>query len=109
MAKEVLLYGRIDSEKAELFHESLQEIEGNDEMMLRINTIGGSPEYGWGVTAMWNEIKTPKKIRVDGQAHSFGAFMLCYTENTEAVKHKFCLKPLRLKHRNQYRKYYHLM
>ena len=85
MAKEVLLYGRIDSEKAELFHESLQEIEGNDEMMLRINTIGGSPEYGWGVTAMWNEIKTPKKIRVDGQAHSFGAFMLCYTENTEAL------------------------
>ncbi len=85
MGKEVLLYGRINSEKAELFHEALQEVEGNDELMLRMNTIGGEPEYGWGVTSMWNEIKTAKKIRVDGQAYSFGTFMLCYTDNNEAL------------------------
>lgn len=85
MGKEVLLYGRINSEKAELFHEALQEVEGNDELMLRMNTIGGEPEYGWGVTSMWNEIKTTKKIRVDGQAYSFGTFMLCYTDNNEAL------------------------
>ncbi len=85
MPKEVLLYGRIDSETATMFHESLQEIEGNDEMMLRINSIGGSPEFGWGIISMWNEIKTPKKIRVDGQAHSTAAFLLCYAEYTESL------------------------
>ncbi len=85
MAKEVLLYGRIDSEKAELFHEALQEAEGNDELMLRINSIGGEPEYGFGIIAMFNEIKTAKKIRVDGQAHSTAAFLLCYAENAEAL------------------------
>jgi ATP-dependent protease ClpP protease subunit len=85
MAKEVLLYGRIDSYSANEFHDALKEIEGDGEMLLRINSEGGSPEYAWGIISMWNEIKTPKKIRIDGQAHSSAAFILCYAENAEGL------------------------
>lgn len=85
MAKEVLLYGRIDSYSANEFHTALQEIEADGELLLRINSVGGSPEYGWGIISMWNEIKAPKKIRIDGQAHSAAAFILCYAENSEGL------------------------
>jgi len=83
--KQILVYGRIDSYKAAEFGETLNEIDSESEVVLRINTEGGSPEYGWGMIAMFKDLPNPKSIKVDGQAHSMGAFMLCYVNQSEAL------------------------
>ena len=85
MSKQVLLYGRIDSYEAKEFNERLSEIEESEEVLLRINTEGGVPEYGWGIISMFNDLPNAKKVKVDGQAHSMGAFILCYVDNCEAL------------------------
>lgn len=84
-AKQLLLYGRIDSYEARDFNTAMQEIEEEDEILLRINTQGGSPEYGWGIISMFKDMPNVKKVKVDGQAHSMGAFILCYVEEAEAL------------------------
>jgi ATP-dependent protease ClpP protease subunit len=43
-----------------------------------MNTPGGSVYDGYGMIAKYNEFPNGKKIKVDGRADSFGAFMLCY-------------------------------
>jgi len=84
-SKQILIYGRIDSYKAQEFSNSINEIEEDDEIMLRVNTEGGSPEYTWGIIAMFKDLPNAKKIKVDGQAHSMGAFLLCYVNESEAL------------------------
>jgi len=84
-SKQILIYGRIDSYKAQEFNASLSEIEEGDDVLLRVNTEGGSPEYAWGMIAMFKDLPNSKKIKVDGQAHSMGAFLLCYVEESEAL------------------------
>lgn len=83
--KDILLYGRIDSYEARSFNMAMQEIEEDDDIILRINTQGGSPEYGWGIISMFKDLPNPKKVKVDGQAHSMGAFVLCYVQEVEAL------------------------
>ena len=83
--KTLLLYGRIDDYKSCEFNESIQELESDDEILLRINTTGGSPEYGWGIISMFKDLPNVKKVKVDGQAHSMGAFILCYVQESEAL------------------------
>jgi ATP-dependent protease ClpP protease subunit len=87
MPKQILLYGSIDSYSANEFNEAIQEMElaPDEELMLRINTPGGSPEYGWGIISMFKDLPNVKKIKVDGQAHSMGAFILCYVKEAEAL------------------------
>jgi ATP-dependent protease ClpP protease subunit len=85
MSKQILLYGHIDSYNACEFNETLQELETTDEVVLRINTTGGSPEYGWGIISMFKDLPNAKKVKVDGQAHSMGAFILCYVNEAEAL------------------------
>lgn len=84
--KTILLYGSIDSYKARDFHAAVSSI-GNDteEVLLRINSPGGSPEYAWGMISMFNELKNPKRILVDGQAHSMGAYFLAYANDVESL------------------------
>ncbi len=83
--KQILLYGRIDSWEAKEFSAAIKEIETEDEVLLRINTQGGSPEYGWGIISMFKDLKNVKSVKVDGQAHSMGAFILCYVNESEAL------------------------
>jgi ATP-dependent Clp protease protease subunit len=85
MAKEVLLYGEIRSYTATEFHQSLQNVGENDDVALRINSPGGSPEYGWGMIAMFKDLPNKKTIKVDGQAHSMAAYFLCYAESVEGL------------------------
>jgi ATP-dependent protease ClpP protease subunit len=85
MAKEVLLYGEIRSYTATDFHQSLQAIGEDDEAVLRINSPGGSPEFGWGMVAMWKDKPNKKRVKVDGQAHSMAAFFLCYADSVESL------------------------
>lgn len=74
---EILLYGAIYSDTAALFHEKMQEA-GEEPIIIRVNCIGGEPEYGWGMAAMFNEFKGPKEVLIDGQAASMGMFFCCY-------------------------------
>lgn len=84
--KTILLYGSIDSYKARDFHASLSSVvDETEELLLRVNSPGGSPEYGWGMASMWKELKNPKRILVDGQAHSMAMFFLAYSDNVESL------------------------
>jgi ATP-dependent protease ClpP protease subunit len=82
---EVLLYGEIYSYSAQEFITAIQEIGGNDDLTVRLNTSGGSPEYGWGMVAKFSEHKGKKLVKVDGKAHSMGAYFLCYADDSEAL------------------------
>jgi ATP-dependent protease ClpP protease subunit len=84
--KTILLYGSIDSYKAREFHAAVSGItDESEEVLLRINSPGGSPEYGWGMISMFKDLKNPKRILVDGQAHSMGAYFLAYANDVESL------------------------
>jgi ATP-dependent protease ClpP protease subunit len=84
--KTILLYGSIDAYKAREFNAALSAIsDESEEVLLRINSPGGSPEYGWGMASMWKDIKNPKRVLVDGQAHSMGMFFLAYANDVESL------------------------
>ena len=87
MAKEILLYSGINEYSSVEFINSVNELEPNDELKMRINTEGGNPQYGWGMIAKFNEFEGKKSIKVDGQAHSMGLMFLAYTnkENIEIL------------------------
>lgn len=88
MAKEVLLYGQIDAcsstDFINIFNESTEE---TDEIIVRVNTPGGIPEYGFGLVSKFSEYTGKKKVKVDGKAHSMGLFFCVYAakENVEAL------------------------
>lgn len=81
---EVLLYGEIYSYSAQEFITALEDAK-NDNLTVRINTSGGSPEYAWGMIAKFSEHKGKKLVKVDGKAHSAGAYYLCYADDSEAL------------------------
>lgn len=88
MAKEVLLYGSIDSySSSEFIREFAEAEEGNEPITVRVNTPGGSPEYGFGMVSKFAEYTGEKKVKVDGKAHSMGLFYCVYApkENVEAL------------------------
>jgi len=87
MAKDILLYGRIDCESVSEFFENISEAQDGDEttpLKIRVNTGGGEPEYAWGALAKISEL--PNKIMaVDGKAYSAGTFACCYVDEVEAL------------------------
>ncbi len=85
MPKEVLVYGSINEYSARDFMTSFAGIEENDELNVRINTNGGSPEYGYGIVAKIREHAGLKNIKVDGQAYSMGSFICIYSDNVTAL------------------------
>lgn len=88
MAKEVLLYGTIDSYSSSEFIKEFAELEAeNEPITVRVNTPGGSPEYGFGMVSKFAEYTGDKKVKVDGKAHSMGLFYCVYAlkENVEAL------------------------
>lgn len=87
MTKEVLIYGPIDYySSTEFFKQVAEATEENPdgEIVYRINTGGGEPEYGWGIIAKIQETKN-KRIKVDGKAHSMGLFTMCYVDDVECL------------------------
>lgn len=84
MAKQILLYGEIFDYSAGLFMENMEDAK-DDDITLRINTIGGDPESGFGMIGKWKEHTGEKKIQVDGKAFSMGTFFLCYVDYAEAL------------------------
>jgi ATP-dependent protease ClpP protease subunit len=85
MPKEILLYKRVDSESSIEFIDKMNELDGEEEAVARVNGPGGEPEYGFGMVAKWSEYQGPKRIKVDGKAYSMYAFLLLYSENNECL------------------------
>ena len=77
---EVLLYGPIESYTVPDIIKEIDEHAEADELTMRINSGGGSPEYGWGVIAKFAEFTGKKRIANDGKAFSMAAFASLYTE-----------------------------
>ncbi len=77
MAKEILLYTSFNSWSVSDFITSLEDNKGTD-IIVRMNTPGGSVYDGYGAIAKFNEFKGNKSIKVDGRADSFGAFFVAF-------------------------------
>lgn len=84
MPKEILIYSRIDEWSAPEFINSVEEAKDQD-ISVRVNSEGGSPEYGWGMIKKFSEHTGEKNVKVDGCAHSMAMFFLCYADNVEAI------------------------
>lgn len=85
--REILLYTSIYDWSAGNFITMLDAAKGED-IAVRINTNGGSPEAAFGMIAKMAERKSMKKntkVKVDGKAHSMGAFLLAYADEVEAL------------------------
>ena len=83
---EILLYGSIDGESSSDFIEDFTEKTANNEdVLVRVNTSGGNPEYTMGMVAKFSEYKGKKKVQVDGKAYSGGMFFCCYADDVEAL------------------------
>mgnify|MGYP006921289540 CR=1 FL=1 len=84
MVKEILIYTPIYSYSAEAFIKAMEESKNGD-IVVRVNTPGGSPEDGWGMIAKFAEHKGKKLVKVDGRADSMGAYFLAYADDAEAL------------------------
>ncbi len=82
--KEILLYSIIFDFTAEELINSIEEAKSQD-IVLRINSNGGSVEDAWGAIAKFREHTKGKKIKVDGVAKSMAAHFLSYTDDVEVL------------------------
>jgi len=82
--QEILFYSPIYDYTAAKFITDLEAAK-NQDVTIRLNTNGGSPEAAFGMIAKMAERTKKTYIKVDGKAHSMGAFTLAYSSNTEAL------------------------
>jgi ATP-dependent Clp protease, protease subunit len=85
MAKEILLYTSIHEWSSADFIKAVDEVGKSEDIVVRVNTNGGSPEYGFGMIAKLQEHEGDITIKVDGKAYSMGLFMLAYADKVEAL------------------------
>lgn len=86
MPKELLLYGQIHAESSrEFLKEYAETVAEGDDLVVRVNTPGGSPEYTFGLIAKFNEHAGNKRVKIDGKAYSMGLFFACYTPEVDAL------------------------
>lgn len=81
MAKDILLYGSIREYNALYFHQQIKDALHEDEaedLKLRINCDGGSPEYAMSVINKVKDTPNFTEIIVEGMAHSMALYSLCY-------------------------------
>lgn len=81
---EVLMYGGIDSSSTIDFINNVNLVD-DGVLDVLVNTPGGSPEYGWGAVAKFQEFEGKKSIKNHGKAHSWGAFLNCYADDCSAL------------------------
>jgi ATP-dependent protease ClpP protease subunit len=81
---EVLIYGDINEYSAREFFERISEGDGKD-ITCRVNTDGGSIDFGWGMITKFMEMKGKKFLKNDGKAYSMGAFAFLYADDSEAT------------------------
>jgi ATP-dependent protease ClpP protease subunit len=84
MAKEILFYSGVYPFSVSEFINQMEQAKDGD-VCVRLNTPGGETLTGMGIIAKYNEHPKGKKIKVDGQAMSFGAFMCCFADEVECL------------------------
>jgi ATP-dependent protease ClpP protease subunit len=84
MAKEILAYKGIDTESTIEFVNSLEAAK-DEEVVVRVNTSGGSPEDMLSMSAKLSEHTKRKVVKVDGKAYSSGFYFLVYADYSEAL------------------------
>lgn len=84
MPKELYIYSSINSDSSLAFLQSMEE-NANEDVVIRVNSPGGSVFAFWGMAAKMNESTGKKIIKVDGLAASAGAFFLLYGDEVEAL------------------------
>jgi ATP-dependent Clp protease, protease subunit len=82
---EILVYGGIESYSVANWMQQIESASADEDLTLRINTNGGSPEYGWGLIAKFQEFTGAKKVKIDGKAFSMGGFTALYADEVEAL------------------------
>ena len=85
MPNEILIYEPMGAYSSQRFITEINSIDENDSLVLRLNTPGGSVDYGNGMIAKFTEFKGEKIVKVDGQASSMGLFFLVYADQVEAL------------------------
>lgn len=85
MEKEIVFYTSVYPSSVADFIGQMQDAKGND-VCVRVNTPGGDTLTGMGMIAKYNEHAKGKKIKVDGMAMSFGAFLCCYADDVECLE-----------------------
>lgn len=88
MQKEVLIYGYINDYSSTAFIEEINKVIDESpkaDIVVRVNSPGGSVEYGWGMIAKFKELSNKKSVKVDGKAHSMGFYFCAYADEVEAL------------------------
>lgn len=85
MAKEILFYNYgIGADTVQAFISAMEEAKAED-VVVRVNSPGGNPFFGWGAVAKFKEHTEGKKIKVDGAAQSMAAYFLLFCDDVEAL------------------------
>lgn len=84
MAKEIYIYESIFSFTAKDFIKEMESAKDED-VTIRVNTNGGSPEDGYGMIAKFIEHSKAKKVKIDGKALSMGLFFCAFANDVEAL------------------------
>jgi len=84
MPKELYLYSPIYDFVAENLITKLEDNKTSD-VVIRMNTPGGSVFSGWGIIAKMKEHTGKIHLKVDGSVASMGSFILAYATSAEAL------------------------
>lgn len=85
MAKEILFYTGIYSFTVEAFINKMKELDVNEDVIIRLNSPGGSVFAGWGMINAIAEHKGKVTLKVEGAAASMGFIFCLYADKVEAL------------------------
>ncbi len=83
--KTILIYSGIYSFVAEKFIQQLNEIPKDEDVIVRLNSPGGSVFAGWGMIAALKERTGKNILKVDGHAASMGFMLSLYFDEVHAL------------------------
>jgi len=83
--KQLLLYTAIYNFTAEEFIEKLNEIPTDEDIVVRLNSPGGSVFAGWGIIAAISEREGKTILKIDGNASSMAAVMIPFFDEVHAL------------------------
>jgi len=84
MARELLLYSGIYDFTAKMLITEMETHAGED-IVIRINSPGGSVFSGWGIASKIQEHTGKVTIKVDGMAASMAAVLLPFADTVEVL------------------------
>jgi ATP-dependent protease ClpP protease subunit len=96
---DILLFGSIGQYNAMFFFEQIKEaleVNPSDELIMRVNTIGGEPQYAMSIIEKVQETPDQFYFKGAGMMHSMGLFLAAYIpverceclDTTQAVLHR---------------------